>query len=264
MRKIQDLALIKSIEITDGLAAYNNENNTLRARLIFAYDSSTDNGDDDVLALLTTLTSTNQYSLIINLDNLPNINGMNDEQITEQAKQLLVGKKTTFTTYIFQIAELNETGETHVHNTNGRVYSSFSNSYLGKMDDDETAKNSILTRLNNGLNNGEYEFGQEIAQQAPQAPRAPRQNTDKAWDIFQQNFDLIHKNFFRNLRTRYPNLTPTDLKFCALLRPNLNTKEIANYTNLSVRGVEGARYRLRKKFGIEGDASLTDFLIDMK
>lgn len=109
MRKIQDLALIKSIEITDGLAAYNNENNTLRARLIFAYDSSTDNGDDDVLALLTTLTSTNQYSLIINLDNLPNINGMNDEQITEQAKQLLVGKKTTFTTYIFQIAELNET-----------------------------------------------------------------------------------------------------------------------------------------------------------
>lgn len=89
-------------------------------------------------------------------------------------------------------------------------------------------------------------------------------NTDKAWDIFQQNFDLIHKNFFRNLRTRYPNLTPTDLKFCALLRLNLNTKEIANYTNLSVRGVEGARYRLRKKFGIEGDASLTDFLIDMK
>ena len=166
MRKIQDIALIKSIEITDGLEAYNKENDTLRARLLFAYDNS-ESGDDDVLALLTTLTSSNQYSLIINLDNLPNIDGLNDEQVVAKAEELLVGKKTTFTTYIFPIAELNESGETHVHNSNGRVYSSFSNSYLGKMDDSETAKNSILTRLNNGLSNGEYEYGQEIAQQTP-------------------------------------------------------------------------------------------------
>ena len=168
MRKIQDTALIKSVEITDGLAAYNKENSTLRARLVFAYESGDNSGDDDVLALLTTLTSSNQYSLIINLDNLPNINGLTDDQIVEEAKELLVGKKTVFTTYVFPIAELNESGETHVHNSNGRVYSSFSNSYLGKMDDDETAKNSILTRLNNGLSNGEYEFGQELAQQNPQ------------------------------------------------------------------------------------------------
>ena len=173
MRKIQNIALIKSVEITDGLDAYNKENDTLRARLVFAYDSE-DSGDDDVLMLLTTLTSSNQYSLIINLDNLPNIDGLNDEQIIQQAKDLLVGKKTTFTTYIFPIAELNESGETHVHNSNGRVYSSFSNSYLGKMDDSETAKNSILTRLNNGLNNGEYEFGQEIAPQTPQTPQRRR------------------------------------------------------------------------------------------
>jgi len=175
MRKIQNLALIKSVEITDGLAAYNQENDTLRARLIFAYDNSDESGDDDVLALLTTLTSSNQYSLIINLDNLPNTDGLNDDQIVEQAKQLLVGKKTTFTTYIFPIAELNENGETHVHNISGRVYSSFSNSYLGKMDDDETAKNSILTRLNNGLNDGEYEFGEQTAPQtAPQTQNVRR------------------------------------------------------------------------------------------
>ena len=167
MRKIQNLAIIKTVEITDGLATYNMDNNTLRARLIFAYDSG-DESDDDVLALLTTLTSSNQYSLIINLDNLPDTDGKTDDQIVEQAKQLLVGKKTIFTTYIFPIAELNESGETHVHNMTGRVYSSFSNSYLGKMDDDESAKNSILTRLNNGLSNGEYQFGQEMEEQKSQ------------------------------------------------------------------------------------------------
>lgn len=174
MRKIQDLGLIKSIEVTDGLAAYNKENDTLRARLIFAYGSSSDNGDDDVLALIATLTSSNQYSLIVNLDNLPGIDGLTDEQVLEKAEKLLVGKKTTFTTYVFQIAELNESGETHVHNSNGRVYSSFSNSYLSKMDDEEAAKNSILTRLNNGLSNGEYEYGQEVETHDKKQPKRKR------------------------------------------------------------------------------------------
>ena len=88
--------------------------------------------------------------------------------------------------------------------------------------------------------------------------------TDEAWNIFQQNFDLIHQSFFRNLRFRYPELTSTDLKFCALLRLNFNTKDIAKFTNLTVRGVEGARYRLRKKLGIKNNQSLTDFLIEIK
>ena len=173
MRKIQSIALIKSVEITDGLDAYNKENDTLRARLLFAYESG-DSGDDEVLSLLTTLTSSNQYSLIINLDNLPDIEGLNDEQVVAKAKDLLVGKKTVFTTYVFPIAELNESGETHVHNSSGRVYSSFSNSYLGNMDDDESAKNSILTRLNNGLSNGEYEYGQGLEEKQQQKQQVRR------------------------------------------------------------------------------------------
>lgn len=44
--------------------------------------------------------------------------------------------------------------------------------------------------------------------------------TQEFWDVFQNNFDLIHEKFFRNLRERYPSLTATDLRFCALLRLN--------------------------------------------
>lgn len=84
------------------------------------------------------------------------------------------------------------------------------------------------------------------------------------WSTFQNNFDLIHKKFFRNLHERFPDLTANDLKICALLRLNLNTKEIANFTHLTIRGVEGARYRLRKKLGIPTDKSLTDFLIEFE
>jgi DNA-binding CsgD family transcriptional regulator/outer membrane protein assembly factor BamB len=84
------------------------------------------------------------------------------------------------------------------------------------------------------------------------------------WHIYQKNIDLIHEHFFRNLRERYPSLTHSDLRFCALLRLNLSTKDIAKFTNLSVRGVETARYRLRRKFGISSETSLVNFLIDFK
>lgn len=88
-------------------------------------------------------------------------------------------------------------------------------------------------------------------------------DTDTYWDIYSKNFDLIHKNFFRNLRKLNPSLTATDMKFCALLRLNLSTKEIAQFTGLTLRGVEGARYRLRKKLDIPKDMSLTQFLLDI-
>ncbi|MBO4870733.1 MAG: hypothetical protein J5565_01965 [Muribaculaceae bacterium] len=87
-------------------------------------------------------------------------------------------------------------------------------------------------------------------------------DSDNFWEVYQNNFNLIHKNFFKKLRTQYPSLTPTDLRFCALLRLNLSTKSIAQFTGLSVRGVEGARYRLRKKLGLHEGVNLVDFLLN--
>jgi len=82
------------------------------------------------------------------------------------------------------------------------------------------------------------------------------------WAVFQENFDLIHKNFFRNLKTAYPDLTPVDLRMCALLRLNYTSKEIAKIQNLSIRGVEAARYRLRKKIDIQENEDLVSFMIN--
>ena len=89
-------------------------------------------------------------------------------------------------------------------------------------------------------------------------------SSEHEWDVFQTNFDLIHKNFFRNLRLRYPELSAGDLKLCALLRLNLDTKEIADMMNLTVRGVEARRYRIRQKIGLSSQDSLTAFLIDFQ
>ena len=44
---------------------------------------------------------------------------------------------------------------------------------------------------------------------------------------------------------------------------NLSTKEIAQLMNISVRGVEISRYRLRKKLNLATDINLFDYLISI-
>ncbi len=89
-------------------------------------------------------------------------------------------------------------------------------------------------------------------------------SSEDDWKIFQTNFDRIHENFFRNLKITYPDLTSTDLKFCAFLRLNLSTKEIAHLMNITIKGVEVGRYRLRKKLGLASEVNLVDFMINFK
>ena len=80
------------------------------------------------------------------------------------------------------------------------------------------------------------------------------------WERFSLYFDKANNDFLKILKDTNPSLTPTDLKLCAYLRLNLSTKAIADLLNLSIRGVESSRYRLRKKLGLAGEVSLFDFL----
>ena len=81
------------------------------------------------------------------------------------------------------------------------------------------------------------------------------------WESFAVHFDQVHTDFIRRIKEKYPQLSPKDLKLCAYLRMNLTTKEIAPLLNISVRGVEISRYRLRKKMEIDQDLNLNDFMM---
>jgi DNA-binding CsgD family transcriptional regulator len=64
------------------------------------------------------------------------------------------------------------------------------------------------------------------------------------------------------LRDEFSELSPNEQKLCAFLRLNLNTKEVANLMNISARGVEVARYRLRKKLGLKKGENLSKFVLE--
>ena len=81
------------------------------------------------------------------------------------------------------------------------------------------------------------------------------------WQLFEANFNQVHEVFFKKLKAEFPELTPGDLRLAAYLKMNLASKEIGPLLNISLRGVENKRYRLRKKIGLHPDANLTEFLM---
>jgi ligand-binding sensor domain-containing protein/DNA-binding CsgD family transcriptional regulator len=85
----------------------------------------------------------------------------------------------------------------------------------------------------------------------------------KQWEVFETAFDEVHEDFLSRLKEKYPGLTPKELRLCAYLRMNISTKEIAPLMNISVRGVEICRYRVRKKLNIDRDQNLTRMIIDL-
>ena len=85
---------------------------------------------------------------------------------------------------------------------------------------------------------------------------------DQNWDQFTEYFDQVHGDFLKRIKESYPGLTPQETKLAAFLRMNLNSKSIAQLTNITVRGVEVARYRLRKRLELNRDTNLTSFLLD--
>lgn len=88
-------------------------------------------------------------------------------------------------------------------------------------------------------------------------------NDTKDWEFLEEAFNHADKDFLRKLKTTHPELTPNDLRFCAYLRLNLSSKEIAPLLNISVRSVEIKRYRIRKKMDLPHEKSLVDYILSL-
>ncbi len=86
-------------------------------------------------------------------------------------------------------------------------------------------------------------------------------DAETQWKVFEKYFENVHEEFLKRIKSQYPDLTPRELKLCAYLRLNISSKEIALLMNISARGVEISRYRLRRKLKLEHTTNLTDFII---
>jgi ligand-binding sensor domain-containing protein/DNA-binding CsgD family transcriptional regulator len=86
---------------------------------------------------------------------------------------------------------------------------------------------------------------------------------EKSWELFNNYFDEVHQDFIIRVKEKHPNLTPKELRLCAYLRMNISTKEIAPLMNISIRGVEISRYRLRTKMNLDRNTNLTEYIMSI-
>jgi PAS domain S-box-containing protein len=68
--------------------------------------------------------------------------------------------------------------------------------------------------------------------------------------ILERNTSEIISPFLRTLSTKYPNLTPMEIKVINFIREGRTTKEMAELLNVSARTVEVHRDNIRKKLGL--------------
>jgi DNA-binding CsgD family transcriptional regulator len=68
--------------------------------------------------------------------------------------------------------------------------------------------------------------------------------------ILERNTSEIISPFLRTLSTKYPNLTPMEIKIINFIREGRTTKEMAELLNASARTVEVHRDNIRKKLGL--------------
>ncbi|MDP4199134.1 MAG: hypothetical protein Q8922_13375 [Bacteroidota bacterium] len=84
--------------------------------------------------------------------------------------------------------------------------------------------------------------------------------SDIQWQEFEEKFREAYPDFREKLKAKHPDLTGQELRLCQLLRAGLKSVEAAKLMSISERGVEQHRFRIRRKVGLKGKESLSEYL----
>lgn len=76
-------------------------------------------------------------------------------------------------------------------------------------------------------------------------------------------FKETYPDFYKKLNKINSGLITGEQKLCAFLKLDLSTKEIAQYTNSSIRAVEAKKYRLRKKLYIPSEEDINVWMMNL-
>ncbi|MGN1247346.1 MAG: hypothetical protein ACI4UO_02025, partial [Paludibacteraceae bacterium] len=83
------------------------------------------------------------------------------------------------------------------------------------------------------------------------------------WQRFEDNYDLVNDRFIQRLKQNFPWMNKLERRLAVYIRMGLTSKEIAPLMNLSTRGVDMMRYRMREKMELPAHTNLKQFFNDL-
>jgi DNA-binding CsgD family transcriptional regulator len=78
---------------------------------------------------------------------------------------------------------------------------------------------------------------------------------------FSELFVQTNPEFYQSLATQNNELTKSELRLAALIRMNLDSKQIASLLSISDAAIKKGRYRLRKKLRLESEENLDAYIM---
>ncbi|PZU80926.1 MAG: hypothetical protein DI529_16150 [Chryseobacterium sp.] len=81
-------------------------------------------------------------------------------------------------------------------------------------------------------------------------------------DAFLNSFHKLYPTFTQELLAISPNLYQTEIEFCALLKLNFSTKELASILSIEPRSVQNKKHRIRKKLNIPQNTDIYHWFND--
>lgn len=126
-------------------------------------------------------------------------------------------------------------------------------------------KQELLINIGNELDKQKKELGDRYPKKMYEKLKriiTEGMNTEKDFLLFQNYYQEINHEFMLRLKDKHEILTSSELKFCCLIRSNLSTKDIAAILNITTRGVELKRYRLKKKLNLD-EENLYDYILKL-
>lgn len=87
-------------------------------------------------------------------------------------------------------------------------------------------------------------------------------SSDQYWESLMLRFRHLNPHFMEQLQARFPQLTQSEIEFCALVRLNLSFKDIANLMQISHRSVFTKKYRIAQKMKVNEDEDFFQVIRD--
>ena len=84
--------------------------------------------------------------------------------------------------------------------------------------------------------------------------------TEEDWLKFKILFEKIHPGFFAQLRQRINDITIAEQRMAALIRLQLQPKQISSLLGISLNSVYKTKQRLRQRFNLQTDWHVEEFL----
>ena len=84
--------------------------------------------------------------------------------------------------------------------------------------------------------------------------------TDEDWGEFRTHFGNVYPNLIERLTEQHPDLSQGEIRIFLLMKLGLESAQMTNMLGVSKEGVKKARYRLRKRLGLEKEENMLQFI----